>query len=132
MGSSNNKLRIKFLESGRELWLGKDKEQNEKLMKQFMGKSNIIMHTIAPGSPFCVSISEDKLSVDEKKQMAVICAAYSQDWRDTKKDIQVSIFPGKDVYKSKTMPTGTFGVKTSKKVLAKKKDIETFKNEAIQ
>lgn len=102
--------------------MGKNQEQNEQLVKQFKGKENIIMHTVAPGSPFCVALKKPTLK--EKKQIANFCAAYSQDWRDNKKDIKVHWFTGKDIYKRKGMKTGTFGVRKAKVFIAKKGDIE--------
>ena len=106
---------------GTKLLLGKNKEQNEELVKSFLGKSNTILHTRAPGSPFCVIVEKPKIG--DKKEAATYCARYSQDWRDHKTDIKVNIFTGKEVYKEKIMPVGTFGVNRSKTVTVKKKDI---------
>lgn len=115
------KFREIDLESGAKFLLGKNKEQNEDLVKKFMGKKNFILHTSAPGSPFCV-IEKQVLSGDVSAA-SVFCARYSQDWRDNKKDVKVDVFTGKDVYKVKGMPIGTFGVKKSKTIVVKKKDI---------
>jgi predicted ribosome quality control (RQC) complex YloA/Tae2 family protein len=101
--------------------MGKNQEQNEELVNQYIGKDNIIMHTVAPGSPFCVAI--EKPTPNERKQIANFCAAYSQDWRDNKKDIKVHWFSGKNVYKEKGMSIGTFGVRKAKVIIAKKEDI---------
>ena len=106
---------------GTEVIMGKNKEQNEALVKEFIGKSNFILHTATPGSPFCVITKKPKEG--DKKEIAVYCARYSQDWRDNKKDVKVSVFTGKDVYKLKSMPTGTFGVKKSKTMVVKKDSI---------
>ncbi|MDD5192946.1 MAG: hypothetical protein PHX96_07450, partial [Candidatus Nanoarchaeia archaeon] len=40
--------------SGTKILLGRNAENNDELMKKFHGKENIIIHTVAPGSPFCV------------------------------------------------------------------------------
>jgi len=119
---SSKGFRLKIIgENGRVL-MGQNEEQNEKLVRIFMdSKNNIIMHTVAPGSPFGVSISE--LSNDEKNQMACLVASYSQDWRDNKKDVKVHYFTGKDIAKKKGMKTGTFGVRNTKILIAKKGDI---------
>lgn len=105
-----------------KILLGKNQEQNEELVKKYLGKENIIMHTVASGSPFCV-ITE-KPTPKEKREIANICASYSQDWRDNKKDIKVHWFTGKQIYKEKGMKTGTFGVKKAKVIIAKKGEIE--------
>lgn len=102
---------------------GKDKEQNEKLVKEFMGKDNFIFHTLASGSPFCV-ILDEKPERKDKRETATICARYSQDWRDNKSNVQVHYFKGKDVYKDKKMKTGTFGVQGLSVIDVKKKWIE--------
>jgi len=110
------------LNSGKEILLGRTAENNEELVNEFKGKANLMMHTVAPGSPFCVAL--EKPSASDKKQMASFCASYSQDWRDNKKDVKVHVFTGKQVYKRKGMKVGTFGVKKAKTVVAKKADIE--------
>jgi len=119
------KFREFITKSGTKIFAGKDAEQNEILVKQFLGKSNTMMHTSLPGSPFCV-ITE-KLKVGDKKEAAIFCAKKSQDWRDNKEDVRVHIFTGRDVYKQKGMKTGTFGVKRFKEIKVNKKDIENFK-----
>lgn len=112
---------------GTKVLIGKNKEQNETLVKKFKGKNNIIMHTIAPGSPFC--IITEKLKIGDKKQVAIVCAKYSRDWRDNKRDVKVHYFSGKDVYKRREMEIGTFGVKKAKVIKVKKRDIVRFENE---
>mgnify|MGYP001581134941 CR=1 FL=1 len=116
------KLTTKY---GTSIILGKDKEQNEKLISEFLGKDVFILHTEAPGSPFCVIAEKPKKT--DKKEAAIVCARYSQDWRDHKKNVKVHIFTGKDVYKSKLMPIGTFGVKKFKTIIVKKEDILKLK-----
>lgn len=106
----------------KEALLGRDESQNEKLVKEFIGKNNIMMHTVARGSPFGVALNE--LNAAEKRKLANCVASYSQDWRDNKKNIRVHVFTGKDVRKGKLMKIGTFGVKKAKVIIAKKGDIE--------
>ena len=62
----------------------------------------------------------------DKKEAAIICARYSQDWRNNKEDVMVHLFNGKKVYKEKEMPIGTFGVKRPKKIKVKKEEIRKF------
>ena len=93
----------------------------------FKGKSNIILHTSKPGSPFCVI--ETKPKKGDKKEAAILCAKKSQDWRDNKSDVVIHIFTGKDIFKRKEMKLGTFGVKQKKNIKVKKEDIERFGQE---
>lgn len=120
------KFREFFLKSGTKIMLGKDAESNEELVKEFKGKQNLILHTVMPGSPFCV-IETKKTDKADIKTAAVYCARYSHDWRDNKEDVKVNVFTGKDVYKIKGMPTGTFGVKKSKTIVVKKEEIQKFR-----
>ncbi len=110
--------------SGTKILAGKDANSNEKLVKEFVGKSNIIIHTAKPGSPFCIITEKPKRG--DKKECALFCAKKSQDWRDNKKDVIVHVFTGKDVYKGKIMPLGTYGVRKRKIMKIKKIDIQRF------
>ncbi len=111
--------------SGKKVLAGKSAEQNEELVKQFLKKENIMFHTEKPGSPFCISLELD-LSKKDIKEIAIFCASKSQDWRDNKLDVNVHCFSGKDVYKWKRMPAGTFGVKKNEDIKIKKKEIQDF------
>jgi len=122
------KFRERILKSGTKLLLGKNAKNNEELVRKFKGKENIILHTAAPGSPFCV-IGDLKPSKEDISLSGVICARYSQDWRDNKKDVVVHRFKGRDVFKRKNMPIGTFGVKKFRRIKIKKSDIKKFEND---
>ncbi|VVB82446.1 Uncharacterised protein [uncultured archaeon] len=111
--------------SEKKILAGKDAEQNEELVKQFIGKDNILFHTARPGSPFCV-IEKIKHSKKDEKEAAIFCASKSQAWRDNKGDIEVNFFSGEDVYKDKDMKAGTFGVKRFRTMIITKKEIEKF------
>jgi len=112
---------------GSKILAGKNAEQNESLVKEYIGKNNVIMHTAKPGSPFCVIVEKPKRG--DLKQTAIFCAKYSQAWKKpkVKKDVEIHVFTGKDIKKIKGMKTGTFGVKKHKKMMIKKKDIEELK-----
>ena len=112
-----------ILESETRIILGRNAESNDNLMKKFKGKENVIMHTVAPGSPFCVI---DKLnpSKEEINLSGIYCARFSQDWRNNKKDVRISIFTGKEISKEKNLKVGTWKVKNSKTKTIKKEDIE--------
>ena len=114
-----------FRINGKTALLGKNQEQNESLVSKFIGKDNLIMHTVASGSPFGVAL--EGLNGDEKKHLANAVVSYSQDWRDNHSDTKVHVFTGKMVYKDKKMGIGTFGVKGARKMTAKKREIEKWK-----
>lgn len=119
------KFREIELDSGLVALMGRNDQENEKLMKEFMGKDKIIMHTVESGSPFCVALEKpSKITKKDKKQMANICAAYSQDWRNHKQNVEVHVFSGKNVYKRPKMKKGTFGVRKPNTIIAKKQDIK--------
>ncbi len=117
-----------ILESGTKIILGKDAESNDKLVKKFKGKKNRILHTVKPGSPFCVIKEPLNPSMETLKLSGSYCAGYSQDWRDNKSDVKVNVFTGKDVNKEKGMKVGTWRVKNAKTINIKKKDILRLKN----
>lgn len=117
--------KVKFREitllSGARFLLGKDEESNDRLMRLFKGKASTILHTQAPGSPFCVV--EKQVFEGDIYAAATACARYSQDWRDNKKDIKVNVFTGKDISKPKGAKPGLWHVGNSRTIIVKKKDI---------
>lgn len=115
-------FREKTLSSGTKILLGKDENSNDSLMRKFRGKDNVILHTQAPGSPFCVIITLNP-SKKEIYEAGAICAGYSQDWRDHKADVTLDVFTGKDAKKGLFMKPGTWKIKNSNKITINKKDI---------
>ena len=120
------KFREYILESGAKIFLGKNAENNDELVKKFKGKENIILHTVKPGSPFCV-IDNLKPRKQDIFESAIICAEKSQDWRDNKSDVKVHQFTGKDVVKSFSAKEGSWEVKSNPKLIkVKKSEIKRF------
>ncbi|MFA4953521.1 MAG: NFACT RNA binding domain-containing protein [Candidatus Pacearchaeota archaeon] len=119
-----SKFREYETSSGKKVLAGKSAENNEELVKQ-IEKNEDVFHTAKPGSPF-VNIKSSKTTEQDKREVAIFCAAKSKDWRDNKKDIDVHYFKGKDIYKRKDMSIGTFGVKKFKLIKIKKREIENF------
>ena len=128
--------------SGKLVLAGKDAKNNEELIVQVQ-PDEFVFHTEKPGSPFVnikaktgnffinssskkSQIKDENPSQEDIKESAIFCAVKSQDWRDNKKDVQVNLFKGKDIYKTKEMKIGTFGVKNKKTILIKKYEIEEF------
>jgi predicted ribosome quality control (RQC) complex YloA/Tae2 family protein len=120
------KFREYTLKTGKKVLLGKNQENNDLLVKKYKGKKNIILHTVAPGSPFCVIISE-KPTKKDIYEAASVCASKSQDWRDNKQDVKMHVFTGKDVKKPLFAKKGTWKVKDSKDIKVKKQDIKKIK-----
>lgn len=113
-----------MLKSGAGIILGKDESSNDYLMNDFKGKTNIILHTVAPGSPFGVIDKIDpKPAKKEIYEAGIFVARHSHDWRDNKKDVKMSVFTGKDISKEKGMKPGLWSVNKSKVITIKKKDI---------
>jgi ADP-ribose pyrophosphatase YjhB (NUDIX family) len=107
--------------SGALILGGKDEDSNEDLVKQ-VEPNEYVFHTAAAGSPF-VNIKGEANS-DDIKEAAIFCARYSRDWKQHKRDVEVNMFRGKDLYKKAGMKPGTFGVKSFKTIKVKKEDIE--------
>jgi predicted ribosome quality control (RQC) complex YloA/Tae2 family protein len=123
------KFRKFTLSTGSNIFLGKDSKTNDELMKKYEKKENFILHTVKPGSPFCV-IENFSPTKKEIKEAAIICAAKSQDWRDNKKSVKLHLFTGKNIKKDGIMKQGTWGLKIKPKVIkAKKKEIRAWQSE---
>ena len=111
------------LSNGTKIFLGKNSENNDELVNSFKRKENTILHTVAPGSPFCV-IEKLNPSKDEIYDAGIFCASKSQDWRDNKRDIKLHVFTGQNVKKSFWMKSGSWKLKSNpEEILIKKKDI---------
>jgi predicted ribosome quality control (RQC) complex YloA/Tae2 family protein len=114
-----------FTTSSKKLVLcGKSAETNEELLKTSIKPDEIVLHTKAPGSPFCVI--KGKATKKDINETAVFCASYSKAWKQNKSNVEVHYFKGNDIYKEKGMKSGTFGVRKARKIIAKKKDILDF------
>jgi len=98
----------------------KNSENNDELVEA-AEPNDILIHTAAPGSPFC-NVGEEP-SKKEIKEAAVFTASKSQVWRDGKKDVMMHIFKRAEVYKDKIMKSGTWGVRKFKTLKVKKGEI---------
>jgi len=123
------KFREFDLDSGIKIILGKDSETNDELMKEYSRGENLVIHTIKPGSPFCI-LEEIHPSKTDLKDAAIICASRSQDWRDNKKDVFLHIFKRKNAFKKRYMKNGTWGIKGKpKRIKVNKEEIEKWQSE---
>jgi predicted ribosome quality control (RQC) complex YloA/Tae2 family protein len=106
--------------SGLRVFGGRDSENNDKLV--WDGKPNdVMLHTSAPGSPF-VNVG-DSASKTDVKEAAVFCAKFSQDWRDSKRDVIVNVFMRKDMDKDKRAKAGSWSVSKQDKMRVKAVDV---------
>ncbi len=111
------------LTTGTKIFLGKNSENNDELVASYKGKENVILHTVAPGSPFCV-IEKLNPSDEEIYEAGIVTASKSQNWRDKKSDVPVHVFTGLDVKKNFWMKEGSWKLKNKpKEIIVKKKDI---------
>ena len=109
--------------SGLRVFGGRDAENNDKLVWEAK-PNDVMLHTSAPGSPF-VNIG-DSASKSDIKEAAVFCAKFSQDWRNSKRDVIVNVFLRKDMEKDGRMKGGTWSVKKQEKMRVKAVDVLKF------
>jgi len=108
------------LESGREIFGGRDSANNDELV--FAAKPNdVLIHSVLPGSPF-INVGSEASKVDVK-EAAIFCAKFSQAWRDSKRDVAVNVFRRCDMVKDKRMKEGSWRVGKEERVKVKKADI---------
>ena len=119
----NKNFRKLITKKGTLILGGKDESSNEELVKQSQ-PDEYVFHTAAAGSPF-VNI-KGNADEEEIKEAAIFCAKYSRDWKQHKKDIEVHMFRGRDIFKLKGMKMGTFGLRRFETIRVKKNDIEKF------
>lgn len=119
-------LRQQKLSTEKLVLLGKSATSNEELVAQ-ADNNELLLHTAKPGSPFAnIKAPEKEVTKSEIYEAAIMCAKYSQDWRDNKKNVVIHIFSKKNIHKDKSMSVGTFGVKDYKEIIVKKEDIINF------
>ncbi|MFA5020066.1 MAG: NFACT RNA binding domain-containing protein [Candidatus Pacearchaeota archaeon] len=121
---SYKKFRWFFTSSKKLVIGGKNAEQNEEIIRQ-IEKDEEVFHSAKPGSPF-VNI-KGKANDTDIKQAATFCALKSHDWRDNQGDVEIHRFNGRDIFKTKGMKMGTFGVRNHKSIVIKKQDILKLK-----
>jgi len=101
---------------------GKSEEQNESVLRNFLRPYFVVMHTSKPGSPFMI-IQSSEPSKKDLEETAIFCACFSKQWKSGSKEVDIDVFNGSQMYKDKTMKTGTFGVKGRKKKVKTKLDL---------
>lgn len=95
---------------------GKNDEQNESVIENFLKPEYVVIHTTAPGSPFMI-IQSEKSSKKDIEETAIFTACFSKQWKLKTKKVSIDIFKGKQIYKTNNMKKGTFGINGSKKTI---------------
>ena len=110
---------------------GKSSLQNDELLKKLkqIRKNHVVMHTTSPGSPFTVIIEDiEKVTPRDMEETAIFTGCFSRAWKEEKKKTSVDIFELKQLYKTRGMKAGTWGVRGE----IKRKNVELQLVLAIQ
>ncbi len=126
-----------FYTSSKKLVIGgKSAEQNDALLQKLKKEKQdfFVLHTSSPGSPFSVILDEkSKVSERDLEETAVFTGCFSRAWREGNKKIDIDIFSLSDVFKSSSMSTGTWGLKTKpKKKTIKPELVLTFQKDILR
>ena len=111
-----------FTSEGKLVIGGKSDEQNEIAIRNFLKPDYVIMHTSAPGSSFMI-IQSEKSSKKDMDETAIFTGCFSKQWKKGNQKIDIDIFKGSQIYKDKSMKTGTFGVQGIKKTIKIKPEL---------
>jgi hypothetical protein len=122
LAENYEKYRWFFTSSEKLVVGGKSALQNDELLRSLKKtkKDFVVMHTSTPGSPFSVIVSLKKqVRKSDIEQAAVFTGCFSRAWRSGKKKAEIHVFTLSQLYKTKKMKAGTWGVKP----LVKKKSV---------
>ncbi len=103
-----------YTSSGKLVVGGKNAEQNDFLLGKIIRENRafIIMHTNAPGSPFCAILERvNKVDKNDIAECATFTACFSRAWKENKKRAEVDIFDSEQISKPAGAKVGTWGVK---------------------
>lgn len=92
---------------------GKNAESNDSLLNELNStkKDYILMHTKAPGSPFCAIISPiDEVTLSDIQECAVFTGCFSKAWKMGLKKTVVDMFHLSQVKKNSEMKSGSWAV----------------------
>jgi len=93
---------------------GKSSTQNDELLKilKRSGEDFVVMHTSSPGSPFTIILaSRTDIVKTDLEETAIFTGCFSRAWKEGKTKTTVDIFTLSQLYKTKDMKTGTWGIK---------------------
>lgn len=107
------KFRWFYTNSGKLVVGGKSAAQNDLLLMTLKDTEQefMVMHTTEPGSPFSVILDElKKINESDLIECAIFTGCFSQSWKAKKDKTMVDMFKLSQLYKSKEMKEGTWGV----------------------
>ena len=103
-----------YTKSGKLVVGGKSAESNDSLLRELKStkKDYIVMHTKAPGSPFCVILAPVKeVNSSDIKECAVFTGCFSRAWKEKQKNTSVDMFHLSQLNKTSGMKAGSWSVK---------------------
>ncbi|MEK6850602.1 MAG: NFACT RNA binding domain-containing protein [Nanoarchaeota archaeon] len=113
---------------------GKNAVQNDSFLQKIksLKKDFIVLHTEAPGSPFSIIISDiNKIDKNDVEESAVFTACFSQAWKKGSKKVYVHFFNSNQIYKTKGMKSGTWGVIGNVKKISVELSLVLIKQQGI-
>lgn len=93
---------------------GKSAVQNDSLVQEVSKhkETYLMMHTVAPGSPFAVLCAPlATLSPQDIEEAAIFTGCFSRAWKAGKRRVKIHLFSSTQVHKASSMKQGTWGVK---------------------
>lgn len=103
-----------YTSSGKLVVGGKSSTQNDELLLSLKRtkKDYLVMHTSSPGSPFSIILAEiAEVTEKDIQETAIFTGCFSRKWKELSKQAQVDIFSLSSLHKTKSMKSGTWGVK---------------------
>ncbi len=97
-----------FTSSDKLAFGGKNAEQNELAVSK-ASKTDLVLHTAKPGSPFII-LKGPRITKKDTQEAAIFCASFSQQWKSQKKKAEIHIFKPEQIIKEKAQKIGTFTV----------------------
>ena len=103
-----------FTRSGKLVVGGKSADSNDSLLNELkkMHKELVVMHTKAPGSPFCAIIAPvNTVSNEDLHESAIFTGCFSRAWKEGKSTATVHSFKLSQLSKEGDMKEGSWNVK---------------------
>lgn len=100
---------------------GKSAESNDNLLKNHLGKGEIVFHTEDPGSPFFVI--KGYAGKKTLRETGIAAASYSQGWKKGLRKMSVMYCVSEQLHKRKGMKIGTWEVRGKRKTMSVKLEI---------
>lgn len=112
------KYRWFYTSSGKLVIGGKSSMQNDELLRKLKQEKEerVVMHTASPGSPFSIIYGQpQQVTEKDEQETAIFTGCFSQQWKSGKKSAVIDVFFLSQLYKTKSMKAGTWGVNEKSK-----------------